>query len=54
MGICSNCFQKKPVLAPRCHHCNSDEGLLARLWWNAFYYGTIIVGFILIVIWLLS
>lgn len=40
IGICPQCFTRKPFWAPRCHACNTYIGFLTQLWACAIYYGT--------------
>ena len=45
MAICSHCHQRKPLMAPCCHHCTHHESLAARLFFNSIYYIGGFVGF---------
>jgi hypothetical protein len=54
MGVCTYCYQKKPVFAPVCHHCNNAAGLIERVVANVIFSVTPFIVFVWFFYWLLS
>jgi hypothetical protein len=54
MGVCTYCYQEKPVFAPVCHHCNNAASLTERVVMNVIFSVTPFIVFVLVVLWLIG